>query len=686
MYRFPGVFSRGWQSIAKSFASIFAAGLLLAGCETQPGELPGPAASATPEAKGGYVSGVAMLADAKEGGHTGIHVYLAGTQYSANTDENGSYLIAGVSRGTYTVIAEKSGYQTLTVGKAPIDPEANTREHPFVVQTAILERLEDQTTTTGTQAMVKGLGAIIGRVRLQSATVHEGVRVKIEDSPLVTVTDEAGVFRFLNVEPNAYTLKFSYPGYVQEVARARVAEGQEVQVDDVTMQPEPAPTSVAGGAGGAAAGAPTPAAEPISRDRLRGDRQIQGTVELLGPQGQPISDFSRAAIAIENSDYVVTPDPQGRFAFTNLNPGVYRVLGTLDALPPKSVSADLTTAKIAQVLLQLGGATEAQTTAPGIVIGHVVLPGEGNDPLPDASGVSVGLAGSQFVSMTAPDGKFRFEGVPPANYSLAVSREGFLPLRLDNITVAPGLTLDLGEIVMEPKRDYPKVVSTSPAAGATNVTVSEGLVIQLKFSKKMNPDSVKQALSIQPVTAAMIYIGKGGHPYADDDNLVIALSNLDETQPIRFNTNYRIALTDAARDVTGLPLRGGFGFTFRTGAPGVTGTIPREGDSGAFVNQVYQPITIFFNTRLHPDSIRQSSFRIRPSPDTVTEINRQEDSRTGWTTVQLRTQLQDNTNYTVTVERSVKAFNGQPLGNTPYTFRFRTAQPRLLQITPEVVR
>ncbi|MCX7625133.1 MAG: carboxypeptidase-like regulatory domain-containing protein, partial [Candidatus Sumerlaeaceae bacterium] len=99
---------------------------------------PEDAAPPSPE-KRAFITGCALLADANPGGHLGILVYLAGTSYNAHTDENGLYTMADLPAGSYTIVAERQGYQTVTVDRVELDPTLHTRERPYVARTAILE-------------------------------------------------------------------------------------------------------------------------------------------------------------------------------------------------------------------------------------------------------------------------------------------------------------------------------------------------------------------------------------------------------------------------------------------------------------------------------------------------------------------------------------------------------------------
>jgi hypothetical protein len=647
--------------------------VLAAGCRREAVLPDGIPASVGAGVTGGYVAGHALLADAAQGGHTGILVYLAGTSFNARTDENGAYAISSVSAGGYTIIAERQGYQNVTVGNVTVDPDIHTRERPFVAQTAILERSESTLTTSTVRRVARPLGSLLGYVTLSGARSSEKVIVRIDGTPLITVTDEAGLYRFLNVEQGAYRLSYEIPGYRSVSINAVVVAGEETKADSVIMDPEDA---VLPGSGGAAA---------ISMDQLSGDRMILGVVRVIDEDGKELRDFQRVTLALDNSDYVVNPNDAGRFEFTRLPEGVYSVLASLDGASPVPNTVDLRDKKVVDLRISLVSPPKGEEQK-GIVKGRIVLPGEDDEPLADASGVQVGLGGTRLIMMTASDGVFKIEDALPSTYVLSATREGYEAFSKAGVEVAPGQTLDLGDVIMQPKRDYPRVVGTDPVDGASNIVVGLDLVVKIRFSKAMDPNSVIKAISVQPPASWQAYMGSGSHPAANDNTAAIVFSNLDESRPIRYNTNYRFTVAKSASDLRGLGMKQDFQFGFVTGAPGIVSTYPADGAMNARVSPIDTPLSVVFNTRIKAESLDQNAIRIRPRPDAQPNIQFDTDSRTGWTKAAIFVTLDPGANYSVTIGRGVRTFNNQALSNTPYTFRFRTERQDPILIHPQVVR
>jgi|GEM_PF-544832 len=646
-----------WRRSLLPVAVLISVLLVLAGCrDNNKKETPAqPTPSAEPKA---FIAGRALLADAQPGGHLGILVYLAGTSYNAHTDENGAYRMSDLPPGQYTIVAEKNGYQTVTVDHVNLDPALHTRDNPYIARTAILERADSPLTTSTVQRVPKKLGGLYGYVTLVDAPSNDGVVVRIVGTPLVTVTDEAGIYRFLNVEQGAYRLTFEKPGFKSAAIDAVVIGGEETKADSVLLERENG-------------GEDRAANIPIVRSELSGDRMIIGTVKVVDEQGNETRDFSRVTVALDNSDYIVSPDERGRFEFTRLSPGLYTVLASLDGKPPMSFLADLRDKRVVELTINLAPPPE-EKPLPGTVKGKVILESDREEGAPDAAGVQVALAGTRLLVTSAPDGTFKMEDVPPGTYVLTLTRDGYEPGRVEGVEVLSGQTVDVGEIKLEPKRDYPKVVWTDPPDGARNVMVGYDLTVKIKFSKPMDAASVERAITIEPLPVYKFFMGTGAHAGSDDRTAVIVFSNDDDARPIRYNTRYSVTVAKAATDQTGLTMKQDYVFSFTTGAPGIMRTAPRDGQVDARVNDLNMPISVFFNTKIRTETMNLNSVRIHPKPDVEPKIAFDTDPQTGWTIARIFAHLEDGKEYTVTIERSVRTSTNQPLSNTPYTFRFRT--------------
>lgn len=654
----------GWVLVA-----VVVLHCVLVGCETRPSSPPNVSPPSL-ASSGAYLTGQVLLANVPAGGHLGILVYLAGTSYNAHTDENGKFTISNVPAGEYTVVAEYPGYQKVTIERVSLIPQQHTRERPYETRMTILERVDSPLTTATTQRKEPLLGSLRGEVTVLGSRSNEGVVVRLEDTPLVTITDELGVYRFLNVEHGAYRLSIEKPGYRRATINVVVIGGEETKADAVVLEP------VGSGEDTELAG------ESISRESLQGDRKIIGVVRIFDAQGLERKDYEHVTLALDNSDYIVTPDEQGNFEFSRLPAGLYTVLATLEGGAPLPFVADLRDKKVADLRIALTPPAP-QAQSPGVVKGKVVVLGDNDQPLENAEGVKVGIGGSQLIAITAPDGSFKIEQVPPGTYTVVAMREGYEPARQEGVDVQPGQTVDIGELTIEPKRDYPRVVATDPPDGTKNVTVGFELPVKIRFSKPMDADSVRKAIRIEPEANYRVAIGAGSHPEAADHVAVVVLNNDDENRPIKYNTRYVVVVGREAADASGLRMRQEYRFSFVTGAPGIFKTRPADGE----MNAPNLPIVVFFNTRIQQESFNLNTVRFRPRLDVDPQFVFDTDARTGWTIVRILARLEPEKTYTVTIGRGVRSTTNQPLSNTPYTWRFRIqAPPQVVPVEPPLVR
>lgn len=682
MIRTAGLHWRYMLSIVLRLFPVLLAAAIVTGCDASgnvslPGSGTGKGAPAPTPEPTATVQGVVQLAEAAPDANAGVTVFLAGTGYHARTDTDGSYRITGVPRGEYNVIAEKAGYQTLTIDRIVLDPERHTKDAPAVVRSAILEKIGSGLDTTTTASASRALGSLVGNVFLQDRDDADGVRVQLEGTMHVTVSDRDGSYRLLNVEPGRYTLTFSHPGFRSFSTEVTVPRGEVGRVDDAAL--ERLTPDGAGGTGSSTQAADGEATQPLSRRELSGTRSIIGLVEIIGVDGQREADYGRVSVALDNSDIVVTPDAQGTFRIPDLPPGIYKVTAALDgsASTMQSQVADLTTQDSVQIKFQFSAGAAEEAAGVGSVTGRIVPgslptpPGGTPPPPPTAAGASVGLSDTQHIVMTGSDGVFTFEKVPAGVYTLIVSKEGFESLEVPNVQVVAGQELDLGELTLEPLLDYPRVIATSPEEGARNVLVTEELTVLIRFSKPMDRESLLRSIRISPQANYTPYFGRGAHPQADEDALVLVFSNWDANLPIRYNSNYRVSVLSSAMDKTGLNMREEFTLSFSTGGVGVASTYPPDKSEGFIVDQANYPVQIIFNGPVDPRTLNSDTIRIRPSRSTY-RIDSQSNPQTGFTAARIMTTYLPNTVYTVTVTRRVRTVNGQPLANTPYTFSFRS--------------
>lgn len=400
-------------------------------------------------------------------------------------------------------------------------------------------------------------------------------------------------------------------------------------------------------------------------------RSIVGVVDLRDESGQPVSDYSNVTVAINGTSMVAEIDEQGQFRFENLTSGTYTLIGAIPDRPVVQIPVDLVTQRVASVSVRLLDGAEGNMG--GTISGTVVLVDPDDQPLEDSSGVKVAINGTEIMATTAGDGSFTLTSIPAGTYSLSATREKYVPGQISDIEVASAAPVDVGEIRMMMDVDRPRVLSTSPANNERDVVVGYDLPITVKFSERMDATSVRDAISLSPSTPFTAAIGRGAGPGADDDTLVIRLSNDNPEAPIKFGSQYRVTIAETAASMDGVTMADPYSFSFRSANPGVIQVTPENGASQVYLDQVEFPVMFTFNTRLDPGTLNERNFRVRPDDRKSISVTHTNSDVNGWTTVRIGAQWQPDTAYTVTVSRRVKAANGQSLGNTPYTLKFRTA-------------
>lgn len=630
------------------------------------------ACDTNPEATGlGSLAGVVQLdvPDATTG-HAGILIYLAGTPYQSRTDQQGRYRMDGIPAGTYDLAAEKAGFQGLIIEDVMINPAVHKAESPLQPAPTTLAAA----TASADKPTSDTYGTIRGRVLLQDLVDENGgVRVEVDGTAFVTVSSNDGQFRLLNVDPGTYTLSFYKDGFRPYKSEAVDVSSGTITIPEVALEMiQPGDPVSPALAAAAVAARNVPAATPAPPPGPTEARSVVGLVELIGSDGQVTSDYSAVTVAINGTDRIAEVNEQGQFRIDNLTSGTYTLIGAVENGPTVQIPVDLVSLRTATVTVKLNLAA-AVTEAIGAISGTVVLVDPDNEPLGDSSGVQVAVNGTQVIATTAADGSFTLQNVPAGTHTITASRDTFDTAEVPDVTVAASAPANVGEIRLTQKVDRPRVLSTVPAHNAKDVVVGYDLPIQIKFSARMNAASVKDAISLSPATPYTAIMGKGAGTGADDDTIVLQLSNDDPKSPIQFGATYRITVADTAASMEGVTMAEPYTFSFRTSSPGVIQVTPQNGENRAFVDQLENPVLFTFNTKLDPESINDRNIRVRPDNGMSVATTYTDSDVNGWTTIRVATNWQPDTQYTVTISRRVKAFNGQPLGNTPYTLRFRTA-------------
>jgi len=198
--------------------------------------------------------------------------------------------------------------------------------------------------------------------------------------------------------------------------------------------------------------------------------------------------------------------------------------------------------------------------------------------------------------------------------------------------------------------------------------------LYVRFSKKMRPDSLKRAFSISPAVDYRIFSGRQNRQ-SDFDLLYVELIGAGVKNPLMFDTQYRVTISTAASDFENLSMEEDYEFAFSTGKASINATLPGNGETNALVN-LQNPVYIYFNARIDPESINEDTVSFSPSPETIPDFRIHDEPETGWSTLRIYVQLNDGTRYTLRLDYGIQTDTGYYISNTPYTLRFTTAEKR----------
>ena len=165
----------------------------------------------------------------------------------------------------------------------------------------------------------------------------------------------------------------------------------------------------------------------------------------------------------------------------------------------------------------------------------------------------------------------------------------------------------------------PTVQSTTPANGATDVSVSA--VPSLTFSEEMVPSSVLSSATVSPADA-------GCQWSIDSTNRILTCQH---AAAFADDAGYTISIGAGATDLAGNHLQNAFSYNFKTGlAPDVTpptvvSTTPSAGATGV---DPAAPLSVSFSEPMDPASTQSALSMTSPSGTTKVNVNWSVDNKT----------------------------------------------------------
>jgi len=221
--------------------------------------------------------------------------------------------------------------------------------------------------------------------------------------------------------------------------------------------------------------------------------------------------------------------------------------------------------------------------------------------------------------------------------------------------------------------DSPYVVETFPLPDTTDVPIAQWVDVLVKFSDRMNGDSVKEAVMIDPPVSFEAFFDRESE-LSDMDVLHLRLHQ-NAPEPVFFNTIYTVVILPFAQTPAGVQMEEAFEFAFRTDGPLILGSVPGEG-TAEFLNGLADPVLIETNAPVNQQTVLRSlRFRPRPESEPMVMVN---PIGLG-SQVLIYVAFKPDTRYQLLFDQNLRTIDGMRFSNAPYSITFSTrgnATPR----------
>ena len=343
-----------------------------------------------------------------------------GTLVEARSGPDGRFTLAGLPRGSWTLLAEAPGFGTMQLDRVDVP------SRPLNL------RLEGESRSLGGIVISNGQGVIGAKVSMGGPSLR---------SPRSTVTGKNGTFMFSGIGQGRYTL------------RAATDKLSSIPITQVIDE---------------GTGWLPPYKLPVEPGCFVEGQVVDDTGRVLA--GSPVE-----IVAVPSDDLpeAVSADKNGRFTLGPLPPGRYQIIARvpdhvqmespeLRLRPDATPSIQLRLARAGRltgrVLDEKGqpmaGVSVSATTAAGrstasdeltVLLGTLPLAAEAAG-LP---GQTMGKQGKMRTATTDPKGRFLIDEMPPGRLRVDVTHPDRLPVRREPIQLAPGGRQDLGDIALQ---------------------------------------------------------------------------------------------------------------------------------------------------------------------------------------------------------------------------------------------
>jgi hypothetical protein len=176
----------------------------------------------------GSIAGRIRLEGAGDGEHGDAVVSVPGGR-TTTTAPDGTYRLAGLAAGTYTLTVSRSGFDTLHVSGLTVEGGGETAAPDI--------------------ALAKSRGGIAGRVRLAGRIDHSGIAVELTGTVFTAVTNIEGDFAISGIPVGVYELTARHTGYVRGViGSVTVAADTVTEVETLNLPRQQGDFDINGGA------------------------------------------------------------------------------------------------------------------------------------------------------------------------------------------------------------------------------------------------------------------------------------------------------------------------------------------------------------------------------------------------------------------------------------------------------
>lgn len=561
--------------------------------------------------------------------HAGIMVMLVDQPFSTITNTTGFFELKDIPPGQYSVIAYMDNFLPLKQTDINVAANANTK-------------LPDQTLSSSANQTIRsaqdsdsplGSQIIQGYAFLQGNLQHDGIIITLKNHPSVqTVTNATGFYVLEGLNSNLHTLEFSHEGYVTE-------ELTEIE----SVQPSSKRTT---------------SFVTLRREgNYDGEGILQGKVLL-----QEQENHANTIVRLVGISQPVVTDSEGKYLFVGVQAGRYELVADhpgfeTKRVPNINILADQINPAPDIVLVP----NTEQTGGTGSLSGFAVLEGE-----TEHAGILVAIEGTDHNMVTGPDGAYQFNDIEAGYYSLIYSKSGYKDSYFRGASVVANANNELEPVMLQLDIEPPYVVDVFPPPNSRDIPIVQWVDVMVKFSERMNGDSVKDAIMIDPPVSFEAFFDRESD-LSDIDVLHIRLHQ-NAPEPVYFNTVYTVAILPYAQTPKGVEMEEPAEFSFQTGGPLIVGSIPGQGET-TLMSGLSDPVLIETNAPVDQKSVlRAMRFRPRPDSEPIVQIN---PIGLG-SQILLYVALKPDTRYQIMFDQNMRTIDGMRFSNAPYSLRFST--------------